>query len=188
MNPSGWGPRVNVFLQNRRKVRISRKCKGRYNVVDCSNGKKDTVCPLEKEWSYDKTLQAWPFKVNVVLAATTKRELKRKREPDFNCAKTCQTIIAPLTVWQIPNSNKVHVGHLGIFECVKQRTTGPKTWHNTPKTWSHCVKCLTVPQEDDLYFLGQWKKGTFIPLKREENPPRIFDRREHKTLQLYKTL
>ncbi len=83
------------------------------------NGWKKTVsiCPVRFRWHYDNHLQQWPQKLPVILVKSTLQpfKLKKERIGKWTGAATARTCTSKLPVWQVPDTNKIIVGHLGLY-------------------------------------------------------------------------
>jgi hypothetical protein len=83
-----------------------------------------SVCPVRFRWHYDLPLEPWSKKLSVILVRATLQPFKFQRErfDGWQGARVTRTGAFKLPVWQVAGSNKVFVGHLGMYrlaECEK---------------------------------------------------------------------
>jgi hypothetical protein len=140
-NYSGWRSNAKIHVrydpeyilpekrsQNGYYKGIVKRKKGRkFDVHFPDTGATDTITPTESQWYYsDQVLQEWPTKENIILEKNTLRPFQYKKERDGNWtgAKTCATVTASLRIWSIPNTPYVHIGHIGVYECVTAGNDG----------------------------------------------------------------
>lgn len=143
------------------------------------NGYKRTIsiCPIRHHWRYDFTnpIKKWDKKIAVTLTKKTNMPFKYKRERvgKWSGAATCRTYTAKLPVWQVPNTNVVYVGHLGMYSMAK----------------SMGLKLIKTSTYNDQTYIGRGKltPKSFISLKCQ---PILNIKVDHrKTIApLYKTL
>ena len=78
-----------------------------------------SICPIRFRWHYsgDNHLKQWSKKLPVILVKSTLQpfKLKKERIGKWSGAATARTCITKLPVWQILDTNKVIVGHLGLY-------------------------------------------------------------------------
>lgn len=83
-----------------------------------------SVCPVRFRWHYNLPMESWSNKLSVILVRETLLPFKFQRErfAGWQGARVTRTGAFQLPVWQVPGSNKVFVGHLGMYrlaECKK---------------------------------------------------------------------
>ena len=78
-----------------------------------------SICPIRFRWHYvnHDQLKKWSQKLPTILIQSnlTPFKLKRERIQGWTGAATTRTKICLLPVWQILDTNKVIVGHLGLY-------------------------------------------------------------------------
>ena len=121
-NMSGWriGREISVVVskRTRRGVLVSRT-----GAKWCfrPHGYKKTVpvCPVRSKWRYvfNESVKPWPKKLSVILIKSTGEAFRFKKEKfgAWHGAATVRTKICKLPVWQVRGTNKLYVGHLGVW-------------------------------------------------------------------------
>lgn len=76
-----------------------------------------SVCPVRFRWHYNLPLEQWSKKMSVILVKSTLQPFKYQREKfgKWHGARMARTKAFKLPVWQVPGTNKVYVGHLGMY-------------------------------------------------------------------------
>lgn len=76
-----------------------------------------SVCPVRFKWHYDLPLEPWSKKLSVILVKSTLQPFKYQRERfgKWHGARMARTEAFKLPVWQVHGTNKVYVGHLGMY-------------------------------------------------------------------------
>ncbi|MDA7839035.1 hypothetical protein N9A45_01755 [bacterium] len=81
-----------------------------------------SVCPVRFKWRYafKEKVVAWPSKLSVILVKSTLKPFKYKQERvgHWRGAACERTVIHRLPVWQVVGTNKLYVGHLGVWRLV----------------------------------------------------------------------
>ena len=161
-NYSGWKSRTKInvyyppeYIQAEHRTSnnyyagtIKRKKGAKFDVYYSGTGNTDTINPTVAKWSYsDQDLYEWPHEEHIILEKNTLRPFQHKVERigNWKGAKTCSTISLPLKVWSVPNSPFVHIGHIGVYECVTADADGTLYPH------------YGVPDADTQYFFGRRK-------------------------------
>lgn len=162
MNYSGWRSRTKVhvryepeFIHPEKRSQsgyyegtIKRKKGRKFDIFFPSTANTDTVVPTETQWHYsEQTLQEWPSTENIILEKNTLRpfQYKKERVGNWSGAKTCSTETVPLKIWSIPNSHYVHIGHIGVYECVSADREGT------------IQPIYGIPKPNQKYFFGRSK-------------------------------
>ena len=120
-----------------------------------------SVCPVRFRWHYDLPLAK---KLSVILVRATLQPFKFQRErfDGWQGARVTRTGAFKLPVWQVAGSNKVFVGHLGMYrlaECEK----------------GELIPLLSEPVKESFFVgRGALKKARFRCLKTacRHNAPR----------------
>ncbi len=135
-----------------------------------------SVCPVRSKWRYalKETVVAWPKKLATILIKSNFDAFMYKKEQygTWRGARCTRTITRKLPVWQVLNSNKIYVGHLGVWKLARSEGSTLHALNEVPK--------------DRHFYIGRGKMTpvTFKCLKTacrenvEKAPP-------HRSAQLY---
>ena len=150
----GWqkGITLYVFLSKRfRKGQLKRKKGAKWLFLPDGYVNPVTVCPVRSKWHYafKKEVWKWRMKIRVLVLNDKPFRFQRERHFKWTGAKTGRTNPVQMQVWQIRNTGRVIVGHLGEYKLV--RADG-----NVLSVMVH------TPCPDIRFFIG---RGELIPKK-----------------------
>ena len=106
-----------------------------------------SVCPFRNRWHYDFKHQVvcWPKKIAVILRKDNLKPFRYVRETygEWKGARVCRTVPKKVNVWQVKGTNKLYVGHLGVWYLAISENNTLKAYNQVP--------------EDTRYFIGRGK-------------------------------
>ena len=175
----GWTKNLQLYVYIQKRYRKgflkTHKC-GKWDFLP--NGWKKTVriCPIKNKWhySFQTPVQKWKQKIKVLVIDNKPFKLKKERFGNWRGAKTGRTKAVPMDVWQENGSNKILVGHLGLYSLAMVRN-------------GKLMAMTNQPIQGQQYFIG---RGTleahkFKTLKTVDPLKRIIHKRNYTTKQLY---
>lgn len=120
-----WKARLPLYIVVKKKSRRGTLvCKKGSRWRFRPDGWKKTVpvCPFRDRWHYDfhTTIDQWPRKLAVILRKDNLKPLRYEQERygAWRGVRTCRTISKKMTVWQVRGTNKLYVGHIGVWYLV----------------------------------------------------------------------
>lgn len=136
---SGWKVGLELFVvvkkKSRRGVLVAKRgTKWHFKPHDYRTPVR--ICPIRAKWRYafKEKVIAWTNKLSVILIKSTLTPFKFKRERFGHWSGVAceRTVIHRLPVWQVIGTNKLYVGHLGVWRladfdsgCIRPKITVP---------------------------------------------------------------
>ena len=135
---SGLVRNKHIYV-NGNKARVMGRSHGKWKVKTGSTV--SWLDPLVDDWCYcfKKPINRWKKALPVILNKHDLSAFKYKKERfgKWTGAATSQTFVADLPVWQIVNTSRVFVGHLGEFKFVKLDNNAFVPINKIPKNYKN---------------------------------------------------
>lgn len=143
------GQTLYVYIKKRyRKGILKSRNNAKWDFLPHGYSKTIRICPFHNKWHYafESNIVKWPHKISILFYHNSIQPFKHTKERygRWTGAICSRTISRKITVWQIPNTEKVIVGHLGTYTLA--------TIENN-KLVKHCQ----MATQNEIFFIG---KGT----------------------------